>query len=57
LGHRGPRPPRTGLLIDEPHDSEFNAAIRGNGEQTAAVGAAALADEVDSAVADQRARR
>jgi hypothetical protein len=40
--------------IDSPPDSDFNTAIRGNGEQTASVGAAALADEVDAAVADQR---
>jgi hypothetical protein len=39
--------------IDAPLDSDFNSAIRSNGEQTAAVGAAALADRVDAAVADQ----
>jgi hypothetical protein len=39
--------------IDAPPDSDFNTAIRGNGEQAASVGAAALADEVDAAVADQ----
>jgi hypothetical protein len=39
--------------IDAPPDTAVNTVIRDNGEQTAEVGAAALADQVDAAVASQ----
>jgi hypothetical protein len=39
--------------VDAPLDSDVNTVIRANGEQAGAVGAAALADQVDAAVAEQ----
>jgi hypothetical protein len=41
--------------IDAPLDADVNMVIRANGDQAGAVGAPALADQVDAAVAEQSA--